>query len=83
MSIEIPKAEDIIKEVFAIGDSAAFHRVALRVFRFQYANNALYRRYADLTGATPDGVNDIKDIPFLPISFLKAIPCKPLIFTRG
>ena len=72
MSIEIPKAENIIKEVLAIGDAAAFHRVALGVFRFQYANNALYRQYADLTGATPNGVKDIKDIPFLPISFFKS-----------
>lgn len=72
MSIELPKAEDIIREVLAIDDATTFHRVALKVFRFQYANNALYRKYADLTGATPDGVKDIKDIPFLPISFFKS-----------
>lgn len=72
MSIEIPKAEDIIKKVFAIEDAAAFNRVALEVFRYQYSNNELFCKYADLTGATPDGVKDIKNVPFLPISFFKS-----------
>src|SRR5688572_25804467 len=72
MSIEIPKAEDIIKKVFAIDDAVAFKRVALEVFHYQYAHNELYRKYADLTGSTPDQVTDCKHIPFLPISFFKS-----------
>ena len=71
MWIEIPKAEDIIKEVFTIPDFDTFQRLALKVFHFQYQHNDLYRKYTDLIGAKPEAINDANSIPFLPISFFK------------
>lgn len=50
---------------------ADFEPRALELFRFQYANNLLYRRYADTLGVNPAGVARLIDIPFLPVSFFK------------
>ncbi|HWJ03732.1 MAG TPA: acyl transferase [Verrucomicrobiae bacterium] len=81
MRIEIPKAEDLIRKLFAIDGAEAFEGVTLEVYRFQYAYNALYRRYADLTGGDPRRVSAIRDIPFLPISFFKTQPIQTTDFT--
>ena len=71
MWTEIPKVEDIIKEVFTIEEKESFERLAIQVFHFQYQHNDLYRKYADLLGTTPKTVEELTSIPFLPISFFK------------
>ncbi|HEY1115443.1 MAG TPA: acyl transferase [Chitinophagaceae bacterium] len=71
MSLEIPKVEDLIRKLFTIKGEEAFRGLALDVYRYQYRNNELYRRYAGLTASVPELVKDICDIPFLPISFFK------------
>lgn len=45
--------------------------MALEVFRFQYAQNELYRAYVDGLGIEPGAVRGIREIPFLPVSFFK------------
>ena len=47
---------------------------ALELFRFQYENNPLYRRYTDTLRVAPAGVARLEDIPFLPVSFFKTDP---------
>jgi len=49
----------------------SFDAVALEVFRYQFDNNAFYRRFCELRFKTPATVNSIQDIPFLPIEFFK------------
>ncbi|HVS96148.1 MAG TPA: hypothetical protein VHE54_06665 [Puia sp.] len=44
---------------------------AIELFRFQYAQNPLYRRYTDALGIDPAGVSDITAIPFLPVAFFR------------
>lgn len=44
---------------------------ALDVFRFQYANNPLYRQYTDTLGVKAGAVRDLEQIPFLPVSLFK------------
>src|ERR1700722_11301703 len=44
---------------------------ALDIFRFQYANNPLYRDFTDKLGVEPLSVSRIEDIPFLPVGFYK------------
>jgi hypothetical protein len=44
---------------------------ALATFRLQYAENTLYRQYADALGIQPDRVRTLPEIPFLPVSFFK------------
>jgi len=53
---------------------ADFGMAALELFRYQYANNALYKSYCDLMKVDPQQVKDIFQVPFLPISFFKAQP---------
>jgi phenylacetate-coenzyme A ligase PaaK-like adenylate-forming protein len=54
--------------------AADFGMAALELFRYQYANNELYRSYCDLMKVDPQQVNDLSQVPFLPISFFKAQP---------
>ncbi len=56
--------------IFNIQDDQ-FGNLAMDVFHFQYENNPLYRRYADLLGRDPSFVTEIGRIPFLPIGFFK------------
>jgi hypothetical protein len=81
MWTEIPTAEDIIKELFTIENEAAFQQVALQVFQYQFQHNDLYRRYAELLGASPNTVNELTGIPFLPISFFKTHSVQTTNFT--
>lgn len=53
---------------------ADFGMAALDLFTYQYANNALYRSYCDLLRLNPENVQDVCQVPFLPISFFKSQP---------
>jgi phenylacetate-coenzyme A ligase PaaK-like adenylate-forming protein len=50
----------------------AFEEMALETFRFQYANNPVYRAFADALQVRTAQVNTLLQIPFLPISFFKS-----------
>jgi hypothetical protein len=58
---------------------AAFDALALRLFAEQHANNAAYRRFCQLRGATPRTVRGWRDIPAVPISAFKEVTlsCAP------
>lgn len=49
---------------------------ALQTFRLQYAENPLYRQYADALGIHPDRVRALSEIPFLPVSLFKTHPVR-------
>jgi phenylacetate-coenzyme A ligase PaaK-like adenylate-forming protein len=51
--------------------TANFDQVAIEVFHYQYAQNALYRSYCDALHINAHDVRTIFQIPFLPISFFK------------
>jgi len=53
---------------------------ALELFRFQYENNPLYRRYTDTLGVNAAGVARLEEIPFLPVSFFKTDAVKTTDF---
>jgi phenylacetate-coenzyme A ligase PaaK-like adenylate-forming protein len=48
-----------------------FEEKALELFKFQYQNNILYRNFANRFGANPVNVKELRQIPFLPVSFFK------------
>ena len=58
--------------IFDISCPAEFERMALSVFRMQYAKNPVYREFCGYLGCSPDDVLELKDIPFLPIGFFKS-----------
>jgi len=59
-----------------------FSSTALEVFQYQYKNVKIYRRFSDLLGRNPKNVSDLKQIPFLPISFFKSNSIKNSTFTK-
>lgn len=59
------------KEIFTIQNSDDFERLAIKIFRYQYDHNAVYRNFCDLLGCKPDEIKMLADIPFLPIQFFK------------
>lgn len=52
---------------------AEFDAMALRLFAHQHANNAAYRRFCQLRGATPRTVKSWRDVPAVPISAFKEV----------
>jgi phenylacetate-coenzyme A ligase PaaK-like adenylate-forming protein len=53
-------------------DSRAFEALALDVFKYQYAHNTVYKRFVDAVGKSPEMIDRIEKIPFLPIEFFKS-----------
>ena len=65
------KDTELIQKLFA-ASTENFNNLALEVFNFQYNSNPVYNQFCRLLKVTPADVNDITEIPFLPISFFKS-----------
>lgn len=65
--------EDFAVQAFALkkNDRKRFEEMALEAFRYQARENAVYRKYMDILGFRPEGVERVEEIPFLPIGFFK------------
>ena len=57
--------------IFDIKSEISFKKKTLEIFKFQYDNNNVYRSFCELLCKHPSEINDINDIPFLPIDFFK------------
>ena len=55
-------------KIFSVTDSN-FEEIALEVFKFQYKNNPVYKKFVDYLGKR--NPTSCAEIPFLPISFFK------------
>lgn len=51
-----------------------FDKYALKIFNLQASENKIYKQYLAYLNCKPSLVKNIKDIPFLPISFFKKYP---------
>ena len=60
------------EEIIQIQTKKDFHRVAMKVFRFQYEHNPVYQQFCNLLNKTPEQVKTLTDVPFLPIEFFKS-----------
>ena len=59
------------QDIFAISSKKQFEKIALKVFRFQYDNNLIYREFCELLKTDVQKVKSLEQIPFLPIQFFK------------
>ena len=59
-------------DIFTISNQKQFDKIALKVFRFQYENNLVYREFCDFLKTDVQKVKSISQIPFLPIQFFKS-----------
>lgn len=57
--------------VFSIQNEIDFRTCAMRVFKHQFNTNLVYRSFCDLLSVHSEDVNEIEEIPFLPIEFFK------------
>lgn len=62
----------LTSDIFQIGSKKKFEKITLKVFRFQYDNNIVYRDFCSLLKKDKSNVKRIEDIPFLPIQFFKS-----------
>lgn len=60
------------RDIFNIKTEPDFEQLALKVFRFQFENNTVYRSFCDLLNIYHTDVQSIREIPFLPIQFFKS-----------
>lgn len=56
--------------LYEVNDKS-FANIALSVFRFQAQYNPVYRQYIENLAINPEKIENVVDIPFLPISFFK------------
>jgi phenylacetate-coenzyme A ligase PaaK-like adenylate-forming protein len=59
-------------DIFTISNQKQFEKAALKVFRFQYENNLVYREFCDFLKTDVQRVKSLEQIPFLPIQFFKS-----------
>ena len=59
-----------ISRLFQIRSVADFEKLALESFHYQISRNEVYKKYTSLINKN-ENVNDLRSIPFLPISFFK------------
>jgi hypothetical protein len=64
-------AEEIRQSVFKISGDDDFNDLALKIFRFQYETNAIYRDFSNLLCKEPDNLGHYLQVPFLPISLFR------------
>lgn len=74
------KERKIIKSNLLSGDYN-FEELAFRCFNFQYHYNPLYQEFCGYLGKHPGNVNDISNIPFLPIGLFKTQEVRTGVFT--
>jgi phenylacetate-coenzyme A ligase PaaK-like adenylate-forming protein len=60
------------QDLFTISSQKQFEKIALKVFRFQYENNKVYREFCELLKVEKGKVKSLQQIPFLPIQFFKS-----------
>ncbi|MFT3680607.1 MAG: acyl transferase [Ferruginibacter sp.] len=73
------KNKGLLDKIFAARQED-FNNISIEVFRFQYEHNKVYRQYCDTLKTAPAGVEEISQIPFLPISFFKTHTIKTMEF---
>ena len=61
----------IVNNIFSVTEES-FPHLAIEVFRFQYQHNVVYHNWVNALGINRDKVNQLTDIPFLPVSLFKS-----------
>jgi phenylacetate-coenzyme A ligase PaaK-like adenylate-forming protein len=63
--------EPLTSPIFHIHDSASFLQETLKVFRYQAHHNETYKQYLHNLRIHPENIQELQEIPFLPIEFFK------------
>ncbi len=60
-----------IKDIFSNHSREDFIQLTLNVFKYQAANCSVYKRYIETLPISPEEIDSVEKIPFLPIEFFK------------
>jgi phenylacetate-coenzyme A ligase PaaK-like adenylate-forming protein len=63
--------EEIRQSVFRISGDDDFNELALKIFRFQYKTNSVYREFSCLLRTDPEKINNYLRVPFIPIRLFR------------
>ena len=58
-------------QIFTIDSEKKFEVITLEIFKFQYTNNAVYQEFCNYLKVNTNTIENISQIPFLPIEFFK------------
>lgn len=61
-----------IDSIFNISTPAGFRELALQVFKYQSAENEVYKHYINSLKIDVNSITELEQIPFLPIEFFKS-----------
>ncbi|QKZ15369.1 acyl transferase [Spirosoma sp. KUDC1026] len=64
------RRQSLREQILTVTDTT-FDELTLAVFQYQAAYNPVYREYLRLLNSSPATVTEIRQIPFMPISFFK------------
>ncbi|MCF8367632.1 MAG: acyltransferase [Bacteroidales bacterium] len=66
-------------KLFNISSEQEFNETALQIFRFQFANNPIYKHFVENLDVEIKQIKNFHQIPFLPIEFFKTqiVSCFP------
>lgn len=62
--------KEIVNNIFSVSP-ATLPGLALEIFRFQYNENKIYQQWINALNININEVNELSQIPFLPVSFFK------------
>ena len=54
-------------DIFSINSEIEFNSLSIQIFKYQYTNNPIYRKFVDLLSLNNKEIDNYKKIPFLPI----------------
>ena len=60
------------ENIFKIKTIDDFESMAVKIFKYQFDNNKIYRSFCDLINKNPSDITNSNQIPFLPIKFFKS-----------
>ncbi len=61
----------IEEQIFQIDSQQEFEKIALDIFKFQVAENPVYRKYVSQLNIQSEKISAIDQIPFLPVEFFR------------
>jgi phenylacetate-coenzyme A ligase PaaK-like adenylate-forming protein len=64
--------EYLKNNIFKIQDQKQFESLAIEVFKYQYYNNNIYKRFVDYLNVDINTIDRVENIPFLPIELFKS-----------
>lgn len=74
---------DFLDKIQKINNDHQFEKLALELFNYQFSSNNIYQKYCLSLKKTPENVNSLNKIPFLPISFFKTHEVKAGNYTAS